>query len=131
MLSRLTTLARSPAPPPCPAVVAQTPAPNPWPKTKARKPARIYRLYPTPLTPAAIQARALLALIREQCPDAIGKWIVREELARAYAELAEREGWTALTWCRIGRELGKLTKRQTVKRDGRKLTAYLVQARRN
>lgn len=129
MLNRLASLARSPAPAPCPAVVAQTPAPNPWPKPKARKPVRIYRLYPTPQTPAAIQARALLAFIREQCPDAVGMWIVREELARAYAELASREGWTILSWCRIGRELGKLTKRRTVKRNGRKLTAYFVPQR--
>lgn len=129
MLSRLAALARTLDPTPCPAVVAQTPAPTPWPKAKARKPARIYRLYPTPQTPAAIQARALLAFIREQCPDAIGMWIVREELARTYAELAEREGWTALTGCRIGRELGKLTKRRTVKRNGRKLTAYLLPQR--
>lgn len=126
MLSRLTSLARSPAPAPFPATAPQGAAPNQWPKAKARKPARIYRLYPAPQKPAAIQARALLGFIREQCPDAVGKWIVREELARAYTELASREGWSILSWCRLGRELAKETKRRTIKRDGRKLTAYLL-----
>jgi len=64
--------------------------------------------------------------VRQQCPEAFGQWIIVSDLQRAYSELTKREGWTELSWCVIGRELGKLTRRRTVKRQGRRYIAYLL-----
>lgn len=126
MLSRLVSLARSPAPPPCPAVVAQGTVPLPRPRVKARRPVRIYRLVAEPPRPALVHAKALLAHIAEHSPDAIGEWVLKSDLEIVYRQLAEREGWSRLHWNRIGAELGKLTRKRTVKRQGRRCVAYLV-----
>lgn len=126
MLSRFTALARSPAPTPCPVVVSHDAAPAPCPKVKARRPIRIYRLVSEPPRPALVQARALLALIAEQTPEAIGQWVLKSDLEIVYRQLADREGWSRLHWNRIGTELGKLTRKRTVKREGKRQVAYLV-----
>lgn len=123
MLSRLTSLARSPAPAPIPATAPQGAPQIDGPKLRPGSLSSSSGCTPRRKSPPPFR-RALLGLIREQCPDAVGMWIVPEELARAYIELASREGWSILSWCLIGRELAKLAKRRTIKREGRKLTAY-------
>jgi len=114
------------APTPCLAVVPQSPAPASAPRRRAAKPARVFRLYPEPEKPAAAHARALLELLREQCPEAAGQWLIVDDLRRTYAELAKRERWSELAWCSIGRELATLTRRRTLKRHGKRFVAYLL-----
>jgi hypothetical protein len=126
MLNRLAALTWNPAPEPCPAVAAQGAAPAPCPKTKPRRPARIYRLVSEPTRPALAHARALLVLIAEETPDAVGLWVLKSDLEIVYRELAAREGWDRLHWNRIGAELGKLTRKRTVKRHGQRHVAYLM-----
>lgn len=126
MLSRLTALARNPAPALCPAVVAQGTVPSPCPKVKARRPVRIYRLVLEPPRPALVHAKALLALVAEQEPEAIGEWVLKCDLELTYRQLAAQEGWDRLHWNQIGAELGKLTRKRTVKQQGRRHVAYLV-----
>jgi hypothetical protein len=45
-------------------------------------------------------------------------------------EIAQQEGWPELQWAAIGRELGKLTKKKTIKRHGKRHVAYLLRYRR-
>ena len=118
--------ATTPVPPPGLSLVPSIPVPAPKPRRTAAKPARIVRLYPEPPKPAVTHARALLDLVREEMPDAVGAWLIASDLARTYAELTKREGWRELSWCSIGRELGKLTRRRTVKRHGKRHVAYLL-----
>lgn len=118
--------ATTPVPPPSLSLVPTSPAPAPSARSKASKPVRIVRLYPEPPKPSAVHAHALLALVREEMPDAVGGWLFASDLARTYAELAKREGWSELSWCVIGQELGKLTRRRTVKRQGKRHAAYLL-----
>lgn len=119
-------VAQSPVPPPRLSLVPSSPVPTPCSRSKAAKPVRIVRLYPEAPKPSAVQAGALLALVREEMPDAVGAWLIASDLARTYSELAQREGWAELSWCVIGRELGKLTRRRTLKRQGRRHVAYLL-----
>ncbi len=116
-------VAQSPVPAPCLSLVLASPVPSPSPN---RTPAPVFRLYPEPERPAVAHARALMELLREQCPEAVGSWLLASDLSRTYAELSSREGWTELSWCSIGRELGKLTRRRTVKRQGRRYIAYML-----
>lgn len=110
----------------CLSAAPATTAPPSRPRRRAARPAPIFRLYQEPPRPAAVQANALLELVREQCPEASGHWLIVEDLSRAYGELAEREGWRPLHWAQIGRELAKLTRRRTVKRAGKRHVAYLL-----
>lgn len=119
-------VAQSPVPPPSLSLVPAKPVPAPSPRRKAAKPVRIVRLYPEGPKPATTHARALLDLVRDELPDAVGAWILASDLSRTYSELTKREGWTELSWCSIGRELGKLTRRRTVKRQGRRYIAYML-----
>jgi hypothetical protein len=68
----------------------------------------------------------LLDLVRDEMPDAVGAWILASDLARTYAELTKREGWVELSWCTVGRELGKLTRRRILKRLGKGHVGYLL-----
>jgi len=126
MLNRLAALTWNPAPTTCPVVVAQGAAPVPCPKVKARRPVRIYRLVAEPQRPALVHTKALLALIAEQEPDAVGRWALKSDLEIVYRQLAAREGWSRLHWNRIGVELGKLTRKRTVKQQGKRNVAYLM-----
>ena len=116
-------VAQSPVPAPCLSLVLAGPVPAPRP---TRTPAPVFRLYPEPERPAVAHARALMELLREQCPEAVGSWLLASDLARTYSELTKREGWAELSWCVIGRELGRLTQRRTVKRHGKRHVAYLL-----
>lgn len=129
MLSRLAALALNPAPTPCPVVVHTDTVPAPCPKKRVRRPVRIYRLVPEPSRPALVHAKALLALVVEETPDAVGQWVLKSDLEIVYRQLAEREGWSQLHWNRIGTELGKLKRKCTVKQKGRRHVAYLIDLR--
>ncbi len=126
MLTRLAALARHPEPAPCPVVVSQGTVPAPLPKRRARRHARLYRLVPEPPRPAQVHANALLALITEQTPDAIGQWVLKSDLEIVYRELVVREGWERFHWNRIGAELRKLMRKRTLKRQGKRHVAYLI-----
>ncbi|MGB4865324.1 MAG: hypothetical protein WBP38_05465 [Hyphomicrobium sp.] len=67
-----------------------------------------------------------MAFVRETVPEARGYWLIVSDLAKSYREIAEIEGWPELRWAAIGRELGKLTKRKTIKKDGKRHVAYLL-----
>lgn len=123
MLS-LTTLARRPNPEPCLQGPPPVPVPASRPRRQAATPARVFRLYPEPPKPAAIHARELLRFVCDECPEAAGQWVLVTDLRRAYAELAGRERWALLHWNRLGTELAKLTARKSLKRAGRRYTAY-------
>lgn len=126
MLSRLTSLALKPAPGPCPAAVSQGTVPAPCPKKRARRPVRVFRLVQELPRPALVHAKALLALIAAETPDAVGQWVLKSDLEVVYRELAVREGWERLHWNRIGKELGRLTRKRTVKLQKQRHTSYLV-----
>lgn len=126
MLSRFAALTRHTDPAPCPVVVSRDPAPVPCARAKTRRPVRIYRLVAEPPRRALMHAKALLALIGEETPKAIGRWVLKSDLEIVYRQLANREGWPRLHWNRIGKELGKLTRKRTVKQRGRRQVAYLL-----
>lgn len=129
-LFSLNILSRSPAPAPCPAVVAQGAGRLSCTRVKARRPARVYRLVAEPPRPAFLQAKALVSLIIEETPEAIGRWVLKSDLEIVYRQLAEREGWPLLHWVRLGRELGKLCRRRQIRmtENGRRrrLAAYCI-----
>jgi hypothetical protein len=128
--SRFNALSQRPAPVPCPAVVAGRSARLSCTRTKPRRPARVYRLVAEPPRPALLQAKALVSLIIEETPEAIGKWLLKVDLEVVYRQLAEREGWPLLHWNRIGKELGKMCRRRQVRMSEngkrRRLAAYLI-----
>ncbi len=128
--SRFNTLSQPPAPAPCPAVVAQRAGLASCTRTKPRRPARVYRLVAEPPRPALLQAKALVSLIIEETPEAIGRWVLKSDLEVVYRQLAEREGWPLLHWNRIGKELGKMCRRRQVRmtENGkrRRLAAYCI-----
>jgi hypothetical protein len=126
MLNRLAALTWNHAPEPCPSVVTQCTAPKACPTKKARRPVRIFRLVAEPTLPAQIHVRALLSLIAEETPNAVGQWVLKSDLEIVYRQLATREAWPRLHWNRIGIELGLLTRKRTVKLQGRRHVAYLV-----
>jgi hypothetical protein len=72
----------------------------------------------------------LLRLIAEQTPDAVGQWVLKSDLEIVYRQFAEKQGWRRLHWNQIGTELGKLLRKRTVKRKGKRHVAYLVPAQR-
>lgn len=118
-------LSLAPVPSTCPAPQAHAAAP-PRARTKASKPAQVFRLYPEPVaTDASAQARIFLKILRETI-DVSGCWLIVGDLSRCYGEIARQEGWTVLRWAEIGRELAKLTKRKTIKRQGKRHVAYLL-----
>lgn len=117
----------APVPVSCPLPVSSSPVPAPRPRKTAAKRAQIFRLVLEPLkSPAEEQAAKILAIIREEVPDAKGQWLIVADLSKTYREIAQQEGWPELRWAAIGRELGKLTKRKTIKKDGKRHVAYLL-----
>ena len=108
-------------PNPCPIPSAQTDAPKRRPR-----PVRVGRLYPEKLTEPQKHANALLAFIQEECPQLIGTYVPCSDLTRSYEELAASEGWTARGWTSIARQLGRKTPKKSVKRAGKRFTAYRI-----
>jgi hypothetical protein len=63
------------------------------PKRRVRR-VPIARLYPErPLEPL-LHARALIEIVREECPDFVGRYIPKSDLERTYHELCAAEGWS-------------------------------------
>ena len=132
-----------PAPKPVPCTVGPTSSPelviptsapgqgdSSAPKARAkRRRICVEGLYPDPPRKAHAHAAALLQLICDECPEKIGKYIPHAHLERTYDELCRMEGWARLHWTALGRELGKLTDRKKVKRNGKALRVYRIPRR--
>ncbi len=71
-------------------------------------------------------ARELLQLIQTECPHIVGKYVPHLHLERTYRELCERERWKPRHWTSLGRQLGDLTHKKVIKRDGKRFTAYRI-----
>ena len=95
------------------------------PKRRPR-PVRVGRLYPEKLSEPQLHAKALVAFIQEECPQLTGTYVPCSDLARSYEELAAAEGWRALGWTAIARQLGSMTNKKSVKRGGKRFTAYRI-----
>ena len=104
--------------------MAKTVAPK-----RQRKRVRVEGLYLEKEPEPKLHARALLELIRDECPEKIGSFIPRGHLDRAYHELCDLEGWKALSWMAIARALGSLTRKKLLKRNGARFVAYRLSAR--
>jgi len=87
------------------------------PKRRQRS-VQIARLYPDDLPEPLRQARALIDLIREECPDFVGLYVPKSDLERTYRELCAAESRETHHWTAIARQLGSLTKKREVKRGG-------------
>ena len=90
------------------------------------KPVQIARLYPEAPPAPLRQARALLDLIHEECPDFVGRYIPRSDLERTYRELCAAQSWETHHWTAIGRQLRCLTKKRELKRAGIRFVAYHI-----
>ena len=97
-------------------------------RKRRRKRVRVEGLYLEREPKPKLHARALLKLIQDECPEKVGSFIPRSHLERAYRELCDHEGWTALSWIAIARALGKLTCRKLLRRNGVRFVAYRVSA---
>ncbi len=136
MLARLWRQSEEPiaAPKPLPPAAAgyhipqlppSTVASNHSPKRRQKR-VRVCRLYPEPVSEAETHARALLALVQEECPQFIGGYVPRPDLEACYLELCEREGWKRRHWTAIARQLGKTTDKKTVRHRGQRFVGYRV-----
>ena len=47
----------------------------------------------------------------------------------AYRELCQREGWEALHWTAIARQLGRITARKSVRDNGERFIGYQIPTR--
>ena len=93
---------------------------------RRRRPVRVESLY-LELEPEPKQhARAQLQLIREECPEKIGKFIPHTHLDRTYRELCQHEGWEPRNWVAIARPLSVLTRKRLLKRNGTRFVAYRI-----
>ena len=75
-----------------------------------------------------MHARALVELIRKECPDFVGRYIPKSDLERTYFELCSIEGWRRRHWTAIARQLGQITKKREMKRGGVRFIAYQLPA---
>jgi len=105
---------------------ARTPGPK-----RRRKQVRVEGLFleaePEPL----MHARALLQLVQTECPDKMGKYVPQSHLARTYRQMCTQNDWKPWHWTAIGRRLGSLADRRTVKRDGKRFRAYRIPTQRD
>lgn len=90
------------------------------------RPVQIARLYPEAPPEPLRQARALIDLIREECPDFAGRYVPKADLERTYRELCVAESWEAHHWTAIARQLGGMTKKRELKRSGIRFVAYQI-----
>jgi hypothetical protein len=73
-----------------------------------------------------MHARALLQLVQTECPEKMGKYVPQSNLERTYRQMCTQNEWSPKHWTAIGRRLGRLTDRRTVKRDGKRFRAYRI-----
>ena len=90
------------------------------------KPVQIARLYPQRPSEPLRHARALIALIREECPEIVGLYVPKSDLERTYRELCAAKSWEAHHWTAVARQLQDLTKKRDVKRGGIRFVAYQI-----
>jgi len=95
------------------------------PKSR-RKPVQIARLYPQRPPEPLRQARALIDLIREECPEIVGLYVPKSDLERTYRELCAAKSWQTHHWTAIARQLGSVTKKRELKRSGTRFVAYQI-----
>jgi hypothetical protein len=95
------------------------------PKSR-RKPVQIARLYPQRPPEPLRQARALIDLIREECPEITRLYVPKSDLERTYRELCAAQSWKTYHWTSIARQLGALTKKRELKRSGTRFVAYQI-----
>ena len=114
-------LSQTVVPYPCPIPSARTGVPKRRPRL-----VRVGRLYPEKLSEPQMHARALLACIQEECPQLIGTYVPCADLAKSYSEFAAAEGWTTRGWTTIARQMGGMTTKKSVKRGGKRFTAYRI-----
>jgi hypothetical protein len=88
------------------------------PKSR-RKPVQIARLYPQRPPEPLRQARALIDLIREECPEITGLYVPKSDLERTYRELCAAQSWKTYHWTSIARQLRALTKNLPITWAGR------------
>ena len=94
---------------------------------RRQKRVRVCRLYPKPQSQASIHARALLAFIREECPEYVGGYVPRPDLERFYRrDLCAREGWEPHHWSSIARQLGELAEKKSARDGGERFIGYQV-----
>ena len=108
-------------PNPCPIPSTQTDVPKRRPRL-----VRVGRLYPEKLSEPQMHAKALLAFIQEECPQLIGTYVPCSDLTKSYEEFAATEGWTTRGWTSVARQMGSMTNKKSVKRSGRRFTAYRI-----
>ena len=133
--SRATTLQMQAASSqPSPQLAASTSGPNTCSKpvyqnaVRNRRPKRVQiaRLYPERPSEPLRQARALIDLIREECPNFVGLYVPKSDLERTYRELCAAESWEVHHWTAIARQLQHVTKKREVKRAGIRFVAYQI-----
>lgn len=126
MLSRLFRTEELASPKPLHPTLVSIAAQNPSPKRR-RNHYRICRLYRQPEPETRIHARALVAFIQEHCADAIGAYIPCCDLDRFYREdLCALKGWEARHWTAVARQLGTLTHKRSIRRNGQRFVGYQV-----
>lgn len=116
-------------PNPCPETVSTTADLPAKLRKAAAKPAKIFRLVretKKPMDHASAQAERFLRITRDAVPDAIGCWLIVGDLKKSYRDIAEQESWPQHSWTVLGRELGKITKKKTIKSGGKRHVAYLL-----
>ena len=124
-----TTVGSNTRPPPPPLTTVPNYGPGQAPRTGAKRRAkgvRIARLYPERPTEVLLHSRALMELIRQECPDFVGRYIPKLDLERTYGELCAAEGWKPRHWTALARQLGRMTKKRQVKRAGARFIAYRI-----
>jgi len=87
---------------------------------------KVARLYPVRKTDAEIHARTILRHIQLECAELTGSYVSQFDLERVYLEICDIQGWSPRHWCSVGRELGKLTDKRLVQRNGHRFRAYRI-----
>ena len=93
---------------------------------KKSKPVAVKRLYPE-LEPGSLRhARAVLESITTHCPHIVGSFVPTADLRGSYFEMCELEGWQSYHWTAVARQLGRLTVKRLLKRQGKRFAAYRI-----
>ena len=111
-----------------------TGASNPGPQPSAlipspkqrRKRVQVEGLFLEAQPEPLVHAKALLELIQTYAEEKMGKYVPQSHLERTYLQMCAQNDWEPRHWTAIGRRLGRLTDRRTVKRDGKRFRAYRI-----
>ena len=132
LLSKPVSQIGGPTTRPIPSPISDVSNPGPQPSASISNPKRhrkrvqveglFLEAEPEPL----MHARALLQLVQTECPETMGKYVPQSHLERTYRQMCTQNEWKPKHWTAIGRRLGRLTDRRTVKRDGKRFRAYRI-----